>query len=323
MPKVSVVIPVYNVANYIERCSRSLFEQTLDDMEFIFVDDASPDNSIQILQGVLSHYPQRRKQVHIVHHSSNLGLTAARNSGLKIAIGEFIANCDSDDYVAPNMYKSLYEKAIQEKADVVYCDFFMAYSSHNEYYKTLNNNEDKIVFLKKYLSQSWSVLWNMLISRELLLAHNLHSPQGITYCEDFYLTVRVLFYANKIAKINDALYYYNRANTSSIMHKLSKKDTLDERNTYLDTIEFFAKNGVLTTYQRELSWRILKNKQDLVLDPHRHYEFMTIYPKSHQYILSCPTSFCNIKIKIFMWMLSHHLRCPLLGILYLRKTLGR
>ncbi len=323
MPKVSVVIPVYNVANYIERCSRSLFEQTLDDMEFIFVDDASPDNSIQILQGVLSHYPQRRKQVHIVHHSSNLGLTAARNSGLKIAIGEFIANCDSDDYVAPNMYKSLYEKAIQEKADVVYCDFFMAYSSHNEYYKTLNNNEDKIVFLKKYLSQSWSVLWNMLISRELLLAHNLHSPQGITYCEDFYLTVRVLFYANKIAKINDALYYYNRANTSSIMHKLSKKDTLDERNTYLDTIEFFAKNGVLTTYQRELSWRILKNKQDLVLNPHQHYEFMNIYPESHKYIMSCPVSFCNRKIKFFMWMLTHHLRWPLLGILYLRKTLGK
>lgn len=323
MPKVSVIIPVYNVANYIERCARSLFEQTLDDMEFIFVDDASPDNSVQILQETLSYYPQRKSQVYIIHHESNLGLTAARNSGLGMATGDFIANCDSDDYVSRNMYKSLYEKAIQEEADVVYCDFFMAYSLYNECYKTLNNDEDKTVFLKQYLLQSWSVLWNMIISRELLLAHNLHSPQGITYCEDFYLTVRILFYANKIAKINDALYYYNRANNSSIMHKLSEKDALDERNTYLDTIEFFAKNGVLKNYQREISWRVLKNKQDLVLNPHQHHEFMNIYPESHKYIISCPVSFCNRKIKCFMWMLTHHLRWPLLGILYLRKTLGR
>lgn len=323
MPKISVIIPIYNVANYIERCARSLFEQTLDDIEFIFVDDASPDNSIQILQETLSHYPQRRSQVHIIHHSSNLGLTAARNSGLKIAMGDFIANCDSDDYVAPNMYKSLYDKAIEKNAEVAYCDFFMAYSSHNEYYKTLDEHKNKTSFLKQYLLQGWSVLWNMIIKRELLLSHNLHSPQGITYCEDFYLTVPVLFYANKIAKVNNALYYYNRANSSSIMHKLNEKDALDERNTYFDTIEFFAKNGVLAIYQKEMSWRILKNKQDLVLNPRNHQKFMEIYPKSHQYILSCPTSFCNTKIKIFMWMLVHHLRWPLLGILYLRKTIGR
>ncbi len=323
MPKISVIIPVYNVANYIERCARSLFEQTLDDMEFIFVDDASSDDSVQILQETLSHYSQRKSQVHIIHHSSNQGQSTTRDSGLQVARGDFIAYCDSDDYVTSNMYKSLYEKAIKEKADIVYCDFFMEYSSHNEYYKTLNKNEDKIVFLKKYLSQNWNVLWNMIISRELLLAYNLQSPQGITYCEDFYLTVRILFYANKIAKINDALYYYNRANNSSIMHKLSEKNALDERNTYLDTIEFFAKNGVLTNYQREMSWRILKNKQDLVLNPHQHYEFMNIYPESHKYIMSCPVSFCNRKIKCFMWMLTHHLHWPLLGILYLRKTFGK
>lgn len=323
MPKVSVIIPVYNVATYIERCARSLFEQTLDDMEFIFVDDASPDDSVQILQEILSHYPLRKSQVRIIHHSSNQGQSTARNSGLQVARGNFIAYCDSDDYVTSNMYKSLYEKAIQEKADVAYCDFFMVHSSYNEYYKTLNKNEDKMVFLKKYLSQNWNVLWNMIISRELLLAHNLHSPQGITYCEDFYLTVPILFYANKIAKVNDALYYYNRVNSSSITHNLREKDFLDERNTCLDTIGFFTKNGVMTNYQREMSWRVLKSKQDLVLNPHQHHEFMDIYPESHKYILSCPVSFCNRKIKFFMWMLTHHLRLLLLGILYLRKILGR
>ena len=323
MPKVSVIIPVYNVADYIERCARSLFEQTLDEMEFIFVDDASSDNSIEILQEILFYYPQRKFQVHIVHHSSNLGPSTARNNGLRVATGDFVVYCDSDDYVASNMYKLLYEKAMQEKADVVYCDFFMAYSSHNKYYNTLNENEDKTTFLRQYLLQSWTVLWNMIINRQLLLTHHLHFPQGITYCEDFYLTVPVLFYANKIAKVNDALYYYNRTNSSSIIRNLNHKDALDERKTYLDTIEFFARKDVLTKYQKEISWRVLKNKQDLVLNKLQHREFMNIYPESHQYILSCPTSFCNRKIKLFMWMLTHHLRWPLLGILYLRKILGR
>lgn len=287
------------------------------------MDDASLDDSIPILQDVLSQYPQRTKQIHIIRHSSNLGQNTARNNGLRTATGDFIAYCDSDDYVALNMYKILYEKAIEENADVVFCDFFMAYSSHNEYYKTLNEYKDKTTLLKQYLSQDWNVVWNMIINRKLLLSHNFHSPQGITYCEDFYLTVPVLFYANKIVKVNNALYYYNRANSSSIMHNMNDKTANDERKVYLDTIEFFADEGVLTNYQREMSWRILKNKQDLILNPRNHQKFMEIYPESHQYILSCPTSFCNTKIKIFMWMLTHHLRWPLLGILYLRKTLRR
>lgn len=323
MPKISVIIPVYNVANYIKRCSCSLFEQTLDDMEFIFVDDASPDDSIQILQETLSHYPQRISQVQIIRHSSNLGQSIARNDGLQIATGNFVAYCDSDDYVVPNMYKSLYERAIKEKADVAYCDIFMAYSSYNEYYHTLNEHEDKTIFLKQFLSQGWSILCNMLIKRELLITHNLLYPGRLTYCEDFYLAVRILFYANKIVKVNDALYYYDRTNSSSVMHNMNNKTANDERKAYLDTIDFFASKGVLTNYQREMSWRILKNKQDLVLNSHQHNEFMNIYPQSHKYIMSCPVSFCNRKIKIFMWMLTHYLRWPLLGILYLRKIIGR
>lgn len=324
MPKVSVIIPVYNVANYIERCARSLFEQTLADMEFIFVDDASSDDSIRILQETLDDYPQRKSQIHIIHHISNLGQNAARDNGLRVATGDFIAFCDSDDYVAIDMYKSLYEKAIKEKADVVYCDFFMAYSSHNEYYNTLDEYGDKIKFMKQYLLQDWNVLWNMIINRELFFTYNIHSPQRITFCEDFYLSICILFYANKIVKIGNALYYYNRINVSSIVNSLyGKVKEDDERYAYLKTIEFFDKKGALPNYQREMSWRILKNKQDLVLNPNRHQEFMNIYPESHRYILSCPRSYCNEKIKIFIWMLTHYLRWPLLIILYLRRILGR
>ena len=82
MSKVSVVIPVYGVEKYIERCARSLFEQTLDDMEFIFVNDCTLDNSVEILENVLSEYPSRKTQTTILHHHCNLGLPQARKTGI-------------------------------------------------------------------------------------------------------------------------------------------------------------------------------------------------------------------------------------------------
>lgn len=323
MPKVSVLIPVYKVEAYIERCARSLFEQTLEDMEFIFIDDASPDGSMRILEKIISYYPKRRSQIRICRHHTNLGLTAARNTGLKQATGDFITWCDSDDYIDVEMYKKLYEKAIEDNADVVYCDFFMAYSSYNKYCKTLDENYNKVAFMKQYIRQSWTVLWNMIVSRKLVLSYDLCFPNNITYCEDFHLTVRLFYYANKVVKVSNAYYYYNRINASSVMHHLDDKASNDERKVYLDIINFFSTNNVLKNFQREMSWRILKNKQDLVLSSQSFYEFMTIYPESHKYILSCPIAFCNKKIKLFMWMLTHGLQFPLLIILNFRKALGR
>ena len=121
---VSVCIPVYGVEKYIERCARSLFEQTMTDgIEFIFVNDCTNDRSIEILEQILSEYPQRKNQVKIIHHDTNQGLTGARNTALKYAQGEYIIHCDSDDWVDIKMYENMYNKAIETDADMVYCDY--------------------------------------------------------------------------------------------------------------------------------------------------------------------------------------------------------
>ena len=90
MIKVSVIIPIYNVEHFITRCATSLLEQTMKDVEFIFVDDVTPDKSIHLLQEVLGHYPERKEQVKLIRHVTNQGLPAARNSGLAVASGEYI-----------------------------------------------------------------------------------------------------------------------------------------------------------------------------------------------------------------------------------------
>ena len=123
-PKVSVIIPVYGVEKYIEQCARSLFEQTMQEgIEFIFIDDCSPDRSIGILKEVLKEYPHREPQVKIIRHSENQGSGGTRRTGVENATGEYVIHCDSDDWVEPDMYETLYRKAAKEDADIVGCDY--------------------------------------------------------------------------------------------------------------------------------------------------------------------------------------------------------
>ena len=108
MTKVSAIIPVYNVSSFIRKSVKSLMGQTLQDVEFIFVDDSTPDDSIEILEGELKNYPHRTGQVRIIHHQQNKGLPSARNTGLKAATGEYVYHCDSDDWMEPEMLEKMY-----------------------------------------------------------------------------------------------------------------------------------------------------------------------------------------------------------------------
>ena len=133
-PLVSVIVPIYGVEPYIEKCARSLFEQSLENMEFIFVNDCTPDKSVEILRQVIEDYPRRYLQIQIIEHEENRGLAMARNSGLLIAKGEYIIHCDSDDWVELDMYEEMYEKALEKNADIVICDYYAEYSNKRIYH---------------------------------------------------------------------------------------------------------------------------------------------------------------------------------------------
>ena len=123
MPKVSIIIPVYGVEKYIERCSRSLFEQTLDDLEYLFIDDCTPDKSIDVLKNILEEYPNRKNQVVIHRMDQNSGQAIVRRWGMLNATGKYVTHCDSDDWIDVRMYEAMYNKAITNNADVVVCDY--------------------------------------------------------------------------------------------------------------------------------------------------------------------------------------------------------
>lgn len=205
MPKVSVIIPIYGVEKYIERCARSLFEQTLDDMEFIFVDDCTTDNSISILENVINDYPNRATQTRICHHEKNMGLPIARQTGIKKASGNFIAHCDSDDWVDRDMYELMYTNAIHDNADIAVCDYYHdsgTEKTHITALHTTNKNEYLINLL--YQIDSWAV-WNKIVRASLY--------EGVVYPannmgEDMAIMCQLVHKAQKITYCDKALYHY-------------------------------------------------------------------------------------------------------------------
>ena len=173
MPKVSVVIPIYGVEKYIERCCRSLFEQTLDDIEFLFIDDCTPDNSIEILNNTLLRYPDRKKQIRIIKMSTNSGQAAVRRQGIFEAKGDYIIHCDSDDWVEPDMYKRMWEKALQENLDIVVCDYNRSDGYNHKIVKKADESmyQDKDTYfsmlIRGYVS---TAIWNKLVRRDIYLS---------------------------------------------------------------------------------------------------------------------------------------------------------
>ena len=106
MSKISILVPIYGVEHYIERCARSLFEQTYPDIEYVFVDDCSSDQSIAVLEKVMEDYPLRKPHVKIIHHERNKGLSAARNTALEASAGDYVMHVDSDDYIEKTLIKT-------------------------------------------------------------------------------------------------------------------------------------------------------------------------------------------------------------------------
>ena len=225
MPKVSVIVPVYGVEQYIERCARSLFEQTLEDIEFIFVDDCTPDKSIEILKNVLEDYPQRKKQVKIERHEKNMGLPIARQSGLKVASGDYIIHCDSDDWVDVTMYEKMYNKAIEEDADVVVCDYAVTDGKH--ILETVKGCGDTDVskFIQRMLFQRdpWS-LWNKLFKRTACYKELIYPEENMG--EDMVLSIQLVLKCHNLSYINQCFYFYYY-NSNSISKKRDLKSTLN------------------------------------------------------------------------------------------------
>lgn len=302
MPKISVIVPIYNVERYIEKCIHSLFSQTFDEVEYIFVNDCTPDKSIEIIKEVLELYPNRRNSVKIINHEVNKGLPAARATGLKHAEGDFVIHSDSDDWMEPVLLEKMYNTAISQNSDCVYCDFYFVKKTGVERYFAPKTTDNKIKIINNWVNTKWTVIWNILAKRTIYNEYNVKFPVGIRYCEDFYVGIQLLCYSNKIVHIAEALHNYNMLNQSSILHT-DAKDIMnsDAAKVYEEVLDILVEKKMFDLYGESVSWRFLDGMQYCVLEKQYFRKFKTLHPETHRHILSCP--FLNIKVKMMMWCL--------------------
>lgn len=242
MPKVSVIVPVYNVEQYIKKCLNSLVEQTLDDLEIIIVNDGSKDNSKEIIEKFIEKYPSK-----IVYlEKKNGGLSDARNYGLPYAKGEYVAFLDSDDYVEKNMYKDMYELAKKENSDMVECDFYWEYS-----YKVKEDKGAMYNGKKEMIEKVRVVAWNKLIKKEILEKSQVKFPKGLRY-EDVEFTYKLIPYIEKVSFIKKPLVHYVQRENSIVN---SQNERTKEIFDVLEhVISYYKEKGFYDLYKDELEY---------------------------------------------------------------------
>lgn len=237
--KLSIIVPVYNVEKYLERCLNTLLNQTINDYEIILVDDGSTDNCAQICD----NYKKQYSNIIKVIHKKNAGLGLARNSGLEIAIGEYVAFIDSDDYVDNNMFKDLYEYAKENACDVVYCNYNI-YKEDNNIKKIIENdeyilhkgkNEIKDVLLDMigptpfYHSDVKLLMsvWRGIYSRKIITNYHLQFvSERIYIAEDIMWHIDFLPHCNCVGMIPQAYYYY--CDNGASLTRTYRKDRFDK-----------------------------------------------------------------------------------------------
>ena len=229
-PKISIIVPTYNVEKYIERCARSIFEQTYENLEIIFVNDCTPDNSIEILNNVLKDYPHRKQQTRIINFETNQGVASVRNVGIKNSTGKYSIQFDSDDYVESTMIEEMVAIAEKEKADITVCDFMNIYTTHSVHVH-VNPSLNPHVLLQQVLTgEVHSSLCNKLIKHRLYFDNNIFPIKGLNMREDLSVMFRLLYFAKKITYIPQSFYNYIQTNTTS--YTATKMSLAHQKNAF-------------------------------------------------------------------------------------------
>lgn len=214
--KISVCVPVYKVESYIEKCARSLLGQTHSDLELVFVDDGSPDKSLEVLERVIGEYPTRAKHVRILRHTISLGSGATRREALFAATGDYIGFCDSDDWVDPEYYARMSAVVEATGADLVYAPIVREFTNG----QTSRIENPACATGAEYLRRccpgdGFNSMVNKIIRREIAQDVNVRFAEGVRLGEDLLYTAQIVRKCDKVASVSDVVYHY-RQNAASI-----------------------------------------------------------------------------------------------------------
>lgn len=270
-PLVSVLVPVYQAEAYIERCARSLFEQTYDNLEYLFCDDCSADASIRKLESVMKDYPARLEQIRIIHHERNRGSAVARNTLIDNCKGVFCFWADADDWVEINAVELLVKKQQETDADVVTCRAYAHYEDDVKEYFDGGWNLDRNTLIEKILiSKCGASVWRRLIRTNLYTDNGIKCLEGVNGRDDFQLIVPLIYYSKKVSGVNAFLYHYNRELHTSITYDYMNNLTyqIQDVTSHLYLRDFFI--GKDEHYLKIISEATVKRAYKYMMHHYQH-----------------------------------------------------
>lgn len=257
MAKVSVIVPVYGVEKYIERCARSLFEQTLDDIEYVFINDCTTDKSISILRRTIDQYPLRKPYVKIINLEKNLGQAFARKIGIEQCCGDYVIHCDSDDWIEKSMYEKLYNHAVQYNCDIVRCNFYRELRNKTRISKKISSsdygNKYKIMS-KMMIGYELTSLVDKLVRKEIVKSDKIIWPE-CNMQEDHVLVLQYVYYSTKIGYIDMTAYHYcyNPTSTTKLSNEIDYLNRFKQVYSNTQKIEYFLNSvGIESKFKTEL-----------------------------------------------------------------------
>ncbi|MBD1432232.1 glycosyltransferase family 2 protein [Sphingobacterium sp. DN00404] len=308
--KVSIIIPIYSAETYIASCVQSLFDQTLADIEYIFVDDCSLDDSISILKRILEDYPARKGHVKIIQHKENRGVATTRNTGLDNATGKYIGWVDADDWIEPDMFEKMYNSAESKQADLVWCNFRMTFTDSSYENQQQVAEDSKVYLLSLIKGEMQGMLWNKLIRREIFLENQIRFLDENNLGEDRNVLIKVLFYCNNIIHLEELLYHYMQFNIGAITRDMTPRRVYEEINNTRDIVCFLREKNVSWIPDSDLQNFMFRSKRKLLYTTDLiHFEkWANIFPESNRLLYK---SYLGMRHKIVGFLAIYKIKGPL------------
>ena len=275
--KVTIIVPIYNVSAYIERCWESLVKQTYKDLEILFIDDCGTDDSVEKLQKLIDIHPGIYCK--ILHHDHNRGLSAARNTGLMAATGDYVYFLDSDDDITEDCIERLVAPVMNDEIDIVVGNYrVVGGEAHSPLLLDSGLLDSSKDVLASYAAGKWYVMaWNKLCRRDFLIDNNLFFREGLIH-EDVLWTFQVACKAQSLYVCNDVTYNYN-VRGASIMTSMSIERDL---RVYLDVFDAIV--DFVRSEQRELGveeYRIIEGKKSGIIYSLLHNNEYDLYKMAY------------------------------------------
>lgn len=279
--KVTIIVPIYKSEEFVEQCVNSLLNQNFDNIEYIFINDNTPDKSFELVKRIVSN-SNKKNSIILLENNTNLGVSETRKIGMKVASGEYVIQIDSDDWCENNMILELYNEAITKKADIVCCDFFINKKNTQQYIKQKLSSDNLDCFKQIILGDIHGSLSNKLIKRELYTKNNIYPSKNFNVFEDKWVTLRLFLKANKISYLPRAFLHYRKHNYSLTTSYISEKYINDSISFIEELKKYFIQEDIYEKYKKEFYTCILYHKKVFLLDKRFFYLWDQFYPEANK-----------------------------------------